>query len=208
MRSRAVRSFRRVVAVLSVSAALVAAAAVGPAAAGPPADATFAGGCLGGVVDLVAGPASTYALALSMVVVGYSPTPEHNPVHVVQVTCTVLVDGAQVATIPVAGVGPVAVLAPTLVAIGSNRAVPIDICQRVDLVDAHSQPASFSSCQSTVSIQFPPQPILDLIDALPGIVAGAPCQALRAVAPVALSTVLLVDTTGDVWINGVKRYDC
>ena len=183
---------------VAAMAAALCALSVSPASANPPNDATIAGRCVAfGITDTTT---NTRQIAVAAVAVAYSPTPGHNPVTLTDLKCTVRVNGSNAVTYDAVTAGPAGVL-PTTVFTGAGPTDHVQVCTDWRTVDAHIQVNSGTDSCPEVPNQEAPGPII-------GLVQGLVCDITRAIAPVTVSTVINIDTTGDVYLLGTKVFDC
>ncbi|HVF04066.1 MAG TPA: hypothetical protein VNA20_04435 [Frankiaceae bacterium] len=180
-------------------AAIACTLAAPPASAAPPNDAQYAGGCHAYAYD-DAGPGLN--LVVGALAVAYSPTPGHNDVTITSLTCTIKINSVVLPPPYVATtVGPVAVLPPTTKPIPATMTDIIEVCEAATTVDAHFQSKSFQVCRYASTLSVPPQEVKHLVD--PPL-----CAFLAMFAPIQFGTYLLIDTQGDVYVNGTLVYDC
>jgi hypothetical protein len=141
---------------------------------------------------------------LQAYVVAYAPSPIDGPATLTHVDCKAYVNGNLRATVPVAAVGNVAVLAPTLLAVDHGRGDVLTICTTA--VYANAVPDT--TCADVAPDQLVPQPVFDLAEAAPLLVAQSLCPVLRSFAPIQVQNYARLEADGDVVVNGVKYYDC
>lgn len=119
--------------------------------------------------------------------------------------CALRVDGTDIRTYAAAIDGPIATVNAHDRVPGVSEDDVIQICTVLQY-----GPTPVESCSGVASsLQVPPQEVVDLLDTLlAGFVDPLLCPVLRTVAPVVVNTLLVVDTQGDVYVNGALFYDC